>query len=203
MPDYRRRFRRGVRAALVVLVACLGLGANVASAKPKAVAHCITPTGVDLNERYGISETIVAAPFCTEVDSGRYWTVSNGWFMNLTFDTVPVGFVPEGATPLEDFIAKFIGVKYVIDPGTQHQRIYVFPNDDDLGVVTDPGQSVVNPATLGTLKPLSVGDHVVDSYFLMRAMHCDGFGDVVADNCLPAGETLFTTAPFTVIPGHN
>jgi hypothetical protein len=109
---------------------------------------------VDLNERYGISETIVA-PFCTEVHSGRHWTVSNGWFTNLTFEIVPAGFVPEGNTPLEDFIAKFIGVKYVIDPGTQHQRIYVFPNDDDLGVVTDPGKcrESGNPSTL---KPLRV-----------------------------------------------
>jgi hypothetical protein len=58
--------------------------------------------------------------------------------------------------------------------------------------------------TLGTLKPLSVGDHVVESYLSFSAMHCDGFGDVVADNCLPAGETLFLpTVSFTVTPGHN
>ena len=202
MVEYRGQFRHGFLAALCVLVACLGLGANAASAAPKAVPHCITPTGVDLNERYGVSVTIVA-PFCTEVHSGRRWSVSNGWFLNLTFEVVPAGFVPEGATPLDDFIAKFIGVKYVVDPGTKQQRIYVFPNDDDLGVFSDAAQDVVNPVTLGTLRPLSVGDHVVDSYFVLRAMHCDGFGAVVAENCLPAGEILFTRVLFTVTSGHN
>jgi hypothetical protein len=180
----------------------LAVGASGASGGPKTVNHCITPTLIDLNERYGVSETIVA-PFCAEVGSGRRWTVSNAWFMNPTFEFVPEGFLPEGATPIEDFIAKFIGVKYVVDPGTTKEKTYVFPNDDNLGIASADGFDIANSVTLGALKPLNVGDHVVDSYWLFSAMHCDGLSDVVEESCLPAGETLLSTVPFKVTPGHN
>ena len=189
-------------AVLGVLIASLGPGAGASWAGPKPVPHCITPTAVDLNVRWGISDAIVAS-FCTEVNSGRQWVVSNAWFMNLSFDAVPASFVPAGTTPLEDFIAKFVGVKYVVDPGTQKEKIYVFTNDDDLGVINTVDADVTNPITLGSLKPLSVGDHVVDSYLLFSAMHCDGFADVIDENCLPAGETLFQSVQFTVTPGNN
>src|SRR5215475_4425499 len=117
--------------------------------------------------------------------------------MNLPFDAAPAGFVPAGSTPLEDFIAKFIGVKYVVDPGTVKEKTYVFTNDDVHTVEAE----VVNPITLGSLKPLSVGDHVLDSYLLFSAMHCDGFGDVVEENCL-SGEAFFQSVEFTINPGH-
>jgi hypothetical protein len=195
-------FRRSVPVVLGVLVACLGLLTTEAPAGPKTVKPCISPTEVNLNERWGISDAIVA-PFCTEVSSGRRWVVSNAWFMNPTFDFMPVGFVAAGATPVEDFIAKFVGVKYVVDPGTSKEKTYVFPSDDSLGVISAPPFDVVNPVTLGSLKPSSIGDHVVDSYFVLSGMHCDGLGDIVEENCLPAGETLYQTVEFTVTPGHN
>jgi hypothetical protein len=202
MSRYQEQLQRSLSAVLCVLAACLALGASAASAAPKGAPHCVTPTGVDVNERYGVTEAIVAA-FCAEINSGRHWTVSNGWFMSAAYDAMPAGFVPEGATPLDDFLAKFIGVKYVVDPGTRQERVYMFPSDDDLGLFSDPVQDVVNTVTLGTLKPLSVGDHVVDTYFVMRALHCDGFGDVIDENCLPAGDVLFTVVPFAVTPGHH
>jgi len=202
MSENRKRLQWSIAVTLGVLMACLGPGATGAQAGPQAVPPCITPTGIDLNERYGVSEPIVAF-FCPEIGSGRHWTVTNGWFMAPTFGVVPPGFVPAGATPLEDFIAKFVGVKYVVDPGTQKEKTYFFANGDDLGTFDDGVTVAANPVTLGALKPLSVGAHVVDSYLLFSAMHCDGIGDVVADNCLPPGETLFTSAQFTVTPGHN
>ena len=127
-------FFRALVVAFGVLVVGLAVGASEASAAPKPVQHCITPTSVDLNVRWAVSEAIVA-PFCPEVASGRRWTVSNAWFMNTFFQVVPLGFVPAGATPVDDFKAKFIGVKYVVDPGTKQQKIYQFPSDDSLGVV--------------------------------------------------------------------
>ena len=120
--------------------------------------------------------------------------------MNVAFDVVPPGFVPAGTTPLADFKAKLIGVKYVIDPGTKQEKTYQFPNDDSLGTILNrDGFDIANPVTLGTLKPLSVGDHAVDSYLIFSGMHCDGLGDVVADNCLGPGEVLFTTVEFTIV----
>ena len=202
MSEQGWRLCRSIAVIVGVLGVCLGPGASRSSAGPKPVPHCISPTAVDINERYGVSEAIVA-PFCATLNSGRHWTVSNAWFMSPTFVAVPDGFEPAGATPLEDFIAKFIGVKYVVDPETSKEKTYVFGNGDDLGIFNDGITVAANPVSLGTLKPLSVGDHVVDSYLLFSAMHCDGIDPVVEDNCLPAGETFFGSVQFTVTPGHN
>jgi hypothetical protein len=34
----------------------------------------------------------------------------------------------------------------------------------------------------------------------MSALHCDGLGDSLVDNCLQQGETLYTSIEFTVTP---
>lgn len=192
-----------VLVALAAFGACVGMSASGTWAGPKPVKPCITPTDVNLNERYGVSDAIVA-PFCPAVSSGRRWTVSSAWSMNSTFeDPGPAEFEPAGATPLEDFIAKLIGVKYVVDPGTNKEKTYLFPNADNLGVFVGDDFAIANPLTLGSVQPLNVGDHVVDSYLLFRAMHCDGLGHVIGENCLPAGETFYDRVQFTVTPGHN
>lgn len=188
--------------ALALAVLAMAIVPSTASAA-KEGNHCITPTGTDVNERWEVTEAIVA-PFCTEIGSGQRWRVLQGWFMALTFKKVPRDFEPAGATPLEDFIAKFIGVKYVVDPGTAQEQTYIFTNVGDLGVIPEiDGGAVVNPVTMGTLEPLSVGWHVVKSYFSMSAMHCDGFGRVIGQNCLPAGDTLYDDFAFEVTAGHN
>jgi hypothetical protein len=188
---------------LGVLVAVLGLGVSGVAAGPKAVTPCITPTSVNINERWGITDAVVA-PFCTQINSGRRWVPSNAWFMNAFFEVVPSGFVPAGATPVKDFVAKFVGVKYVVDAGTNKEKTYVFPSDESLGILLNvEGFDVVNTITLGSLKPLNVGTHTVDSYFIFNAMHCDGLGDVITDNCFVAGENGFGSVEFTVTAGHN
>ena len=194
-----RRFRRGVIVTLGLVVTSLSLGASESSAAPNSVTPCITPSGIDLNERYGVSEAIVA-PFCPEIASGRRWRVSTPWFVSPTFDAVPDGFEPAGETPIEDFVAKFIGVKYVVDPGTTQERTYAFGNVDDLAIIDDV---LANPITLGRLGPSSVGDHIIDTYLLFSAMHCDGLAASLEENCLPAGEVYYSSVQFTVTPGHD
>jgi hypothetical protein len=94
-------------------------------------------------------------------------------------------------------------VKYVVDPGTAQEKTYVFKNKRHLwtGVNLD-GFPVVNTLTMGTLQPLSVGQHVVKTFWLFSAMHCDGFGDVLLANCIPAGETHYSTIPLEVKAGQ-
>jgi hypothetical protein len=185
-----------------------------AQAKNKPGNHCIAPSGVDLNVALGISDQIVAPtpPFegCDKVGSGERWTVAGQlWAVAQSFEAVPEGFDPAGETPLEDFIAKFEAVKYVIDPGTKQEKAAVIPNSDALLVINpEEGFDLVSPTTLGTVKPLSVGDHAVDVYWVFRAMHCDGIGvdRQPGVNCFPAGETKFPSLPtveFKVVPGHN
>ncbi|HEY7033526.1 MAG TPA: hypothetical protein VH482_19475 [Thermomicrobiales bacterium] len=188
------RFRCRVAATLAVVVACLvvGIGGASAAYAEKKSDHCVSPGGIDQNEFFGVSAQIVIS-FCDKIGAGEPWVPAQRWFVNDTFLVVPDGFVPDGNTPLEDYIAKFSGVKFVIDPGTNQEKTVEFPNDGNLFTGTLNGEVVVSPITLGTLEPLAVGKHVVDVYWEFSAMHCDGIDVVIgADgNCLPAGDTLW------------
>src|SRR5262249_5405748 len=136
-------------------VACLVVGTgrgSVANAGNKE-NHCISPRGLDQNEFFGISAQIVI-DYCPKVGAGEQWIPAQLWFMNGTFEQVPEGLMPDGDTPLEDFIAKFSAVKYVIDPGTKQEKTVAFPNDGNLFTGTLFGDVVVSPITFGTLKPL-------------------------------------------------
>jgi hypothetical protein len=190
-----------------------GEGRVQAQAKSKPGNHCLTPSGLDLNEFLGISEEVVAS-FCPEVDSGERWTTSGPWFVNGSFASVPDGFVPAGATPVEDFQAKFTALRLVIDPGSRQEKTVVFPNTGN--VFAGPGNAifpgapddvlVLIPASLGTVQPLSVGNHVVHAHWIFSSMHCDGFGTDTtpgSGNCFHAGETLLLQLPFEVVPGHQ
>ncbi len=159
--------------------------------------HCTTPTGVDLNQFYGISEQIVAF-FCTQVDVGEFWTPTVLWIMDFGFTAVPAGFVPAGATPLDDFLAKFVAVKYVVDPGTPQARTYVYQKSSKLWTGIAGGLPAVNTLTLSRLQPLPPGQHVVEVYWVLSGLHCDGLAADLANNCIPAGETLFARTTLQV-----
>jgi hypothetical protein len=204
------RGSRGRRVATGVALLALGwtgalggLSTSRASAEPTRENHCIAPSGTDLNELFGVSEQIVApgSASCTEVGSGESFRPSvMPWFVNHTFEVVPDGFVAAGATPTEDFVAKFAAVKYVIDPGTKRAQTYRFPNRGNVWTGDFHGFALVNPLTLGTIRPQLVGSHSVETYWIFTAMHCDGFGDATGPggNCFPAGATQLPTMQFTV-----
>ena len=202
--DHTRSRRPLCRVAAIVLVALVAAPAT-ASATPVKDNHCVVPSGDDLNRLFSVSEQIITgtSPSCTEAGSGERWRPSvMPWFMNHTFAVVPPGYVPAGATPLEDFVAKFAGVRYVVDRDTIRERTYVLTNVGDLWRGTDFGFPLVNPLTLAALAPLPVGSHEVETYWRFSAMHCDGFGDDTGPggNCFPAGETQLPTMTFEVTP---
>lgn len=154
--------------------------------------HCVHPSGLDLNSLYGISEQIVTR-FCPEVLAGEQWTAPGApWQMNTSFESVPNGFVPAGATPLDDFRAKFVGVKYVIDPGTPQEQTAEFQTGPGLFTGTLDGFPIVSGGTLSIHRPLNIGDHVIQVFWVMNAEHCDGFG-AGEENLLPAGEVPYVT----------
>lgn len=194
---HRRRWL-GAAVSIGVLIGALGPGASGVAAKPPA--DCVTGGGVNLNEAFGVSDWVVwTLVGCSEIGAGHRWTVSNPWRVSATFDIVPPGFVPAGDTPVEDFVAKFEAVKYVVDPGTDTEKTYVFTNGEDMGFLTLGTRIFVNPITLGSMSPLPPGVHVVDSYLVMNAQHCDGLGDdpTPGQNCLE-GEVFYTSNEFTV-----
>jgi hypothetical protein len=164
--------------------------------------QCIMPNGGDLNELYGIPEQIIT-PFCTQADAGQHWTVAVAWLMATSFERVPAGFEPAANTPLGDFLAKFVALKYVVDPGTSQQQTFVFPKSVKLWTGVLDGLPAINTLTLGSLHPLSIGQHVIEVYWVFNGLHCDGLTADREQNCIPAGETLFREIVFEVRPGHH
>jgi hypothetical protein len=170
-----------------------------------SIPHCISPSGLDLNAFYGVTEQ-VAATFCPAIRTGRPWRPASRWDSAVNYDAydeLPIGFEPVAARPQEDFIAKFQAVTYVIDPGTRQEKTVTFPKSASLFMVQQDDLDVTSPITLGVLQPLSVGDHAVDVHWQLSAMHCDGFGDTIGENCLAAGDYLYGRWDFRVMPGHS
>jgi len=185
-----------IAVVLALLAGSIG-GAPMASAKPK-IGHCVSPRGTDINELYGQPGPIVV-PFCLEIDGRGRWTVTALWETAPEFGPVPAGFVPAGATPLDDFVAKFAGLRYVVDAFSSHPKSFTFTNVGDLFAEVVNGIPIANTITLGTLNPLPEGEHTVAVYWTMSALHCDGIADSVTDNCIPAGESLFEAFAFEVV----
>jgi hypothetical protein len=193
------------KVALLLLVVALAggslaLGADPAAAGPNAApGPCIRHDGTNLNELYGVADRIITQS-CNRAVAGERWVQPAVWIMNTSFEAVPAEFVAAGATPLDDFLAKFVAVKYVVDAGTKQARTYVIPSSDRLWIGELEGFPAVNTVTLGSLHPLSVGQHTVAVYWVFNGMQCDGFAANAVENCFSAGETFYTATQFTVSP---
>jgi hypothetical protein len=185
----------GLRRSLAVALALLVAAAVPAtgSASTSDGTHCVFPDGTDFNEIWGVTEAVVWFN-CTTIGAGEDWRVANTWGMKNKFQAKPKGFEPAGDTPLADFLAKFVGVKVVVDAGTPGEQVYVFTDTAQL-LVND---NAVNAVTMGVMPPLPVGQHVVDAYWTMSAMHCDGFPKPKG-GCLPAGDSLGFSTGFEVV----
>ncbi len=192
---YRYRpLRRMTALALALILGAAAPGAT--SAGTSDGNHCIFPDGTDFNEIWGVSEAVVWF-FCDEIGTGQDWRVGMGWGMEATFKKVPKSFVPAGATPVEDFLAKFAGIKVIVDPGTSGERTYTFTDTSKLLV----NGSLVNGVTMGTMDPLNPGEHAVEAYWTMSGLHCDGFGKTL-DFCLLPGDNLAISLGFQVVAGN-
>jgi hypothetical protein len=122
-----------------------------AGSQGRTINHCIAPDGTDLNELYGISAQFVTS-FCKEVGSGEKRLAPGApWFVSRAFDAVPPEFEPEGTNPQEDFFAKFVEIKYVIDRSTVKEKTVVFPNAGNLFQGEVDELVLVHPSTLGVL----------------------------------------------------
>jgi hypothetical protein len=187
--------RMGRRRSMALTFAMLvtALVPATASAGSSDGTHCVFPDGTDFNEIWGVTEAVVWFN-CTTIGAGEDWRVAAGWGMNSKFQGKRKGFVSAGATPLADFLAKFVGVKVVVDAGTASEQTYRFTDTSRLLV----GDNTVNAVTMGVLPALPVGQHIVDAYWTMSAMHCDGFPRPKG-GCLPAGDSLGFSTGFEVV----
>ena len=107
---------------------------------------------------------------------------------------------------MDDFVAKLVAVKVVIDGGTRHQRTHVFTparvvRTDIPAEQVEPGQwgaPYPMASILPRMPPLRIGQHTFEPVVVLSAEHCDGFGSDEALQCLPAGETSFGVRPLAI-----
>ncbi len=165
---------------------------------PGGLDHCHNVFGVDLNIVFGVPDQFVDY-VCRTVNGGSRWRPLTLWIMNTAFEQVPPDFVPAGATPLEDLLAKLESITVVIDPGTRSKKVVVFSparalRTDRTFAEYDPSaEPLPLAASLPRLGPLPLGKHTVKVIWSLNAQHCDGSGLVEADNCLAAGNVPMWT----------
>jgi hypothetical protein len=142
----------------------------------------------------------IVTGFCTKVPAGERWVPAAAWITNHTHEVIPAGYVPSRPTPIEDFNAKFVRAKYVVDAGTERQRSYRFSRREVLrtGLIYPP-LGLPMSAWLPVLKPLPVGSHTVDIYVVMSAEHWDGFDVDPAADMIPAGKSHWDHVVFDVV----
>jgi hypothetical protein len=185
---------------VAALTVALSVGASTAFAAERT-EHCVAPNGIDINANLDISAAVVA-PFCPEIKAGDRWVPAQFWTHAKTWEQMPDGFIPANATPLEDFVEKFVAIRYVVDQGTSHEFAVEFANGPSLWTdehPLNPDIDLASAMTLGTIRPLSVGPHTVTSFWTFSDVHCDGFSSVFEESCVPAGVFDGGTASFVVV----
>ena len=185
-------------AAIAVLCASPAFAPGNAAAA-RTANHCITPAGDDLNDVFGTRDAFVA-PFCTAVHVGDRWRAVLRVQAAGGDHVFPSGYAPSRVPLDDDFLAKLVSARFVVDPGTARERSYTFTRKQlviEKGGLPDGSRFVrwVTPS----LHPLPPGDHRVDEYVTLRADFWDGLGLDPSLNLLPAGESLAGAVEFTVI----
>lgn len=187
---------RAGQGIVALLIALLLLGGDQAGAAPRE-RHCIHPLGFDMNEVSNTNHRIIT-DFCTVALVGERWIPAAAWTTNTTYEVIPEGYTPSGATPIDDFSAKFVGAGYVIDAGTKHERTYTLSASKIVQIVTAPGSDFPTASIMAVLPPLPPGPHTVDIFLIFSADHWDGFGVDPSANLWPAGATHCSHVDFTV-----
>ncbi|MFL5912196.1 MAG: hypothetical protein ACJ768_16670 [Gaiellaceae bacterium] len=196
----------GLSVALAMVLAASTVAPARAAADPR-FAPCVLPGGLDpfvpggtvVQQFFGVSTSIVAS-FCPVIKAGARWTVIAAAFSAKTYEAFPAGYEPGSARPLDDFRARFVGVKIYVDEGTPQAFTVEWANSPKLWAGDWGPYDLASPITLGTVRPLSVGAHSERVAYVMSEMACDGTSAETDLSCIPAGETSFPTVHFTVVP---
>jgi hypothetical protein len=192
--------------ALAVSLAASAVAPARASADPR-FTPCVIPAGLDpyvpggtsMQAFFGVSTSIVTS-WCPVIKAGARWTVIAAAFSAKTYEAIPPGYQPGGASPLSDLRARLVGVKIFVDEGTPQQFTVEWANSPQLWVGDWGPFDLASPITLGTVRPLAVGSHTERVAYVMREAACDGTSSDPSLSCIPAGETSFNTVHFTVVP---
>ena len=208
---------RAFIALAAVFAASLAVGAGGASARRvdppgrQDANHCFFFTGVDLNDLFGVPEQFrdflcreaqrrrVLAPVCAldrgrrcgQRLPGRLRAVASAANRGLRREAHGEGCHGRRHTSAEDLrLLASRGCAHRHNPRTARPRRPQRP-------------ALAMAVTMPRMKPLSVGAHSYEVTWVLSAQHCDGYGTVVEENCLPAGELPIDGGPLTVTtPAH-
>ena len=151
---------------------------------PSRNGDCVKDDGVNLNEVLGVTARIVRTfDGCYEVLAGESYVPLSNWYTDVSYANAPSTYPLAAATPMEDFLAKLVAIRYVIDPGSRQERTYRFAAGDVVKLRTldqlytdEPALPVaLFVAELPPLRPDRDG-HSFQVFVEMSAGHCDGLG---------------------------
>ena len=187
-----------LRAVAVAATAFAVVGTLVApaSASPR-VEPCIWPdTGTDLQQYFGVTASLVI-PFggCGTVPTGSTWSTPVVFYVAKTWEHIPAGYQPTGATPFDELVDRLTKVRLIVDEG-KPGAFTVERTIDQIHVATgewqevypdDPDWLLVDIGTHVTMRPLPAGEHTVRGEFELDGPACDGTSADFALSCIPAG----------------
>jgi hypothetical protein len=184
-------------AAVLTSLFLTGVGtAAPASATPR-VKPCIWPdTGTDLQEYFGVtSSLVIPSGGCGTVLTGSTWSTPVVFYVARTWEHIPEGIVPTGATPLDELVDRLTKVRLIVDEGTPGaftvertiDQIHVRTADWQVVYPNDPDWLLVDIGTHITMRPLPVGQHTVRGQFEVNSPACDGTSADVDMSCIPTG----------------
>jgi len=151
----------------------------------------VHPSGVNFNELFSVPEQFWNV-ICADVSAGEQWRPTGAWTFAEAADAIyPPGYVPLNANPIDDWLAKVVTIKMVIDGGTSREKTYFYSAAQ--AVRTDVRISDINPNfptwptafLMPRMGPLSPGHHTHQLIVVLSAEQCDG---LTLDGCAPAGE---------------
>ncbi|HYF25331.1 MAG TPA: hypothetical protein VD931_06295 [Baekduia sp.] len=193
-----RAWRDRGTLGLALLASVIALWPSTTSARAPAANQCVTPAGDDLNQTFATDDAFIA-PFCRTARVGDHWRPIVRIAMAGSDPVFPSGFTPSAPDLLEDFFAKFVSARYVVDAGTKRERSFTFTADQlifETGALPDGSVFV---RWMPRLRPLPKGEHTVTEYLTLRADFWDGLGTDPQLNLIPAGESLVDQLAFTVV----
>jgi hypothetical protein len=206
----RRRSASALAMAAVLTSAFVTTVATAApaSASPR-VPPCIWPdTGTNLQQYFGVTSSLVIPSACDAVPTGSTWSTPVVFYVARTWEHIPTGIVPIGATPLDELVDRLTKIRLIVDEGKPGAftvertvgQIHFTTADWQEVYPDDPDWLLVDVGTHITMRPLPVGQHTVRGEFEVNGPTCDGTTADADLSCIPTGVFDYpSTRTFNVV----
>jgi uncharacterized membrane protein len=209
----KRARRRAASALAMAAVLASGFVTTVATAAPASasarVEPCIWPdTGTNLQQYFGVTSSLVVPGACSAIPTGSTWSTPVVFYVARSWEHIPAGIVPTGATPLDELVDRLTRVRLIVDEGKPGaftvertiDQIHVTAADWQEVYPDDPDWLLVDIGTHITMRPLQPGQHTVRGEFEVDSPACDGTSADFEVSCIPTGVFPYpSTRTFSVV----